>query len=60
MLIDMKTPQALGSPDVLLELIAASGKVGNQVMIELCQGVLDGFAILAEWVIGLVVTIFVG
>ena len=33
----MKTDKALGPADVSLELIAASGGVGIQVMTEICQ-----------------------
>ena len=37
-----------GPSDVSLELIAASGGVGIQVMTEICQKVLDGFEMLVE------------
>ena len=33
-------------------------EVGNQVMAELCQRVLDGLEIPAEWILGIVVVIF--
>ena len=34
----------------LLELIAVSRKVGVQVKVKLCQRVLDGLELTAEWV----------
>ena len=37
----MKSGKAPGPPQVSLELIAASGEVGIQVMAEICQKVLD-------------------
>ena len=39
----MKTRKAPKHTDALLELIAASVRVGIQVMNELCQRVLDGW-----------------
>ena len=30
-------------------MVAASGEIGNGVMVELCQGVLDEKGMLAEW-----------
>ena len=43
-----------------LELIAASGGVGIQVMAEICQKVLDGFGMPFEWALSIVATIFKG
>ena len=43
-----------------LELIAISGGIGIQVMAEICQKVLDGFGIAAEWALSIVVPIFKG
>ena len=54
----MKTGKAYGPSDVLLELIAASGGVGIQVMAEICQKVLDEFGMTAELTLRLVVPIF--
>ena len=54
----MKTGRALGSPEASLELIAASGGVGIQVMAEICQKVLNGFGMPADWVQSIVVPIF--
>ena len=41
-LIEMKTGKGPGPSEVSLESIAASGRVGIQVMGETCQKVLDG------------------
>ena len=41
---EMKTVKECGPSEVSLELIAASMVVGIQVMAEICQRVLDGFA----------------
>ena len=57
---EMKTRKALGPSDVSLELIAASGGVGIQLMAEICQKVLDGFGIPAEWDLSIVIPIFKG
>ena len=38
---DMKTGKAPGTSEVSLELIAASGGVGIQLMAEICQNALD-------------------
>ena len=56
----MKTGKAPGPSDVSLELIGASGGVGIQVMAEICQGVLDGFGMSAEWALSIVVPIIIG
>ena len=40
---EMKTGKLPGPSEVSLELIAASGGVGIQVMTVICQTVLDGF-----------------
>ena len=40
---EMKTGKAPAPSEVSLELTAASEGVGNQVMTEICQKVLDGF-----------------
>ena len=39
----MKTGKAPGPSELALDLIAASGGVGIQVMAEICQTALDGF-----------------
>ena len=56
----MKTGRALGLSEVSLELIAASGGVGIQMMAEICQRVLSGFRMPIEWALSIVVTIFKG
>ena len=56
----MKTGKAPESSQVSLELIAASGGVGIQVMAEICQQVLDGLGISAEWAVSIVIPIFKG
>ena len=43
-----------------MELIAASGEVGIQVIVELCQVVLDGFGVIAERAPSIVVSVFKG
>ena len=54
----MKTGKAPGPSEVSLELIAASGVVGIQVVAEICQWVLDGFGMPVEWALSIVVPIF--
>ena len=56
----MKTGKAPGPSKVSLKLIGASGGVGIQVMAEICQRVLDGLGISAEWALSIVVPIFKG
>ena len=45
---EMKTGKAPGPSEASLELIAASGGVGIQVMAEICQKALYGFGMPAE------------
>ena len=56
----MKSGIAPGLSDILLELIVASREVGIQVMAEICQRVIDGFGMLVEWALSIVVPIFYG
>ena len=56
----MKTEKAPGPSEASLELIAASGGVGIQVMAEICQKVLFGFGMSAEWALSIMVPIFKG
>ena len=56
----MKTGKGPGPSDVSLDLIAASRGIGIQVMADICQKVLDGFGISAEWALRIVVPIFKG
>ena len=48
------------SGGVSLELIAANGGLGIQVMSEICQGVLDRFGMPVELALGIVVSIVKG
>ena len=57
---EMITEKAPGPSEVSLELIAASGGEGIQMMAEICQKVLDGFEMPAEWALRIVVKIFKG
>ena len=47
----MKAGKAVGPSEVSVEMIAASGEIGIDVMVELCQGVLDGRRMPDEWVL---------
>ena len=55
---EMKTAIAPGPSEVSLELNAASGGVGIQVMAEICQKVLDGFGMPVEWALRIMASIF--
>ena len=50
----MKTGNAPGPSDVSLELTAASGGIGIQVIAEIYQRALDGFGMPAEWTLSIV------
>ena len=56
----MKAEKTAGPSKVSVEMIAASGQIGIDVMVELCQGVLDGRGMLDEWALSVVVPIFKG
>ena len=56
----MKSGKAAGPSEVSAEMIAASGEVGIDVMMELCQRVLDGKGMPDEWKTSVVVPIFKG
>ena len=45
---EMKTGAAPGPSEVSLELIAANGGVGIQVVAKICQKVIDGFGMPVE------------
>ena len=53
-----KTGKASGPSEVLLELIGASGGVGIQLMVEICQKILDEFEMPVELVLSIVVPTF--
>ena len=59
-LSELKTEKAPGPSEVSLGLITAGGGVGKQVMAVICQRVLDGFGMTAEWALSIVVPIFKG
>ena len=56
----MKAGKAAGLSELSVEMIAASGEIRIGVMVELCQGVLDGRGMLDEWALSVVVPIFKG
>ena len=56
----MKTGKAPGYSEVSLECIALSRGVGIQVMSEIRQNILDGFGMPVEWVLSIVVPVFMG
>ena len=56
----MKQGKAAGPSEVRTEMVVASGEIGIQVMIELCQRVLDGLGIPAEWTTSILIPIFKG
>ena len=57
---EMKVGKAAGTSEVSAEMIAASGEIRVGVMVELCQGVLDGRGMPDDWVLSVVVPIFKG
>ena len=56
----MKLGKTTGPSGVSVEMIVASGKIGDQVMMELCQHVLDGRGMPDEWKTSMIVPIFKG
>ena len=56
----IKAGKAARLPEVNVEMIAASGEIGIDVMVELCQNVLDGRGMPDEWALSVVVPIFKG
>jgi len=56
----MKAGKAAGPLEVSVEMIALSGEIEIDVMVELCQSVLDGRGMPDEWVLSVVVPIFKG
>ena len=49
-LVGIKTGKVVGHSVISMELIAASGDVEIQVMVELCQIILDILGMLAFWI----------
>ena len=57
---ETKVGKAAGPSEVSAKMIAMSGEIGIVVMVELCQGVLDGRGMPDVWVMSVVVPIFTG
>ena len=57
---EMKRGKAAGPSEVSVELIEASGEIGIEVMMELCQRVLDGKGMPDDWALSVVIPIFKG
>ena len=53
----MKSGKATGPSEVSVEMIVASGEIRVEVMMELCQHVLDGRGMPDEWKTGMIVPI---
>ena len=56
----MKLGKAIGPSEVSVEMIVASGKIEEKVMMELCQHVLDSRGMPDEWKTNVIVPIFKG
>jgi len=56
----MERRKAAGLSEISTEIIMASGKIGEDVMMQLYQCVLDGNGIPDEWKASVVVPIFKG
>ena len=56
----MKQRKAAGLSEVTTKMIVAGGKIAEEVMLQLCQRVLDGKGIPDEWKTSVVVPIFKG
>ena len=54
----MKQGKAAGLSEVTTEMIVAGGRIAEEVMLQLCQRVLDGKGIPNEWKTSIVVPIF--
>ena len=57
---NMKRGKAAGLSEVTTEMIVAGGRIAEEVMLQLCQRVLDGKGISDEWKTSVVVPIFKG
>ena len=57
---EIKTGKVPGPAYPSLELIASTGRVGIQLMAEICQRVLDGFGMLVELALSIVAPIIKG
>ena len=56
----MKSGKATGTSEVSVKMIVASGEIGDKVMMELCQRVLDGGGMPDKWKTSVIVPIFKG
>ena len=54
----MKEGKAAGLSETTMEMIVAGGRIAEEVMLQLCQRVLDGKGIPDEWKTSIVVPIF--
>ena len=54
----MKHGKAVGLSEVITEMIVAGGRIAEEVMLQLCQRVLNGKGIPEEWKTSNAVTIF--
>ena len=57
---NMKSEKATGTSEVSVEMIVASGEIEVQVMMELCQRVLDDRGMPDEWKTSVMLSIFKG
>ena len=57
---NMKSGKATGTSEVSVGIIVASGEIGVQVMMELCQRVLDDRGMSDEWKTSVMLSIFKG
>ena len=57
---NMESGKATGTSEVSVGMIVASGEIGVQVMMELCQRVLDDRGMPDEWKTSVIVPIFKG
>ena len=56
----IKRGKATGPSELSMEMITASGKIGIDVMTELCQGVLNGRGMPEDWALSVVLPLFKG
>ena len=56
----MKQGKAVGLSEVTTEMIVAGGRIAEEVMLQLCQRVLDGKGVPDNWKTSVVVSIFKG
>ena len=54
----IKQGKAAGLSEITTEMIVAGGRIAEEVMLQLCQRVLDGKGIPNEWKTSVVVSIF--